>query len=208
MSATGLFKRAVAIWTKVPGLPFTVPGNITQYDRLPGMSEWASRDVITRMGEGMRRGEDLDALVEKEKGEGLGSSIGIGTAAGGLGGGLLGRLVSGEAATAPIKEIFQQGTGTSLRGLRGLSRIPGVAKALALGGAGLGALAGGIGWGMGSGERGDTAHEVARGLRREQTMQSNANLQNQLMRHQLLNANPMPSATAAQPLVAQTGKSV
>jgi hypothetical protein len=39
-------------------------------------------------------------------------------------------------------------------------------------------------------------------------MQSNAHLQNQLMRQQLLNANPMPSATAAQPLVAQTGKSV
>lgn len=208
MSATGLFKKAIAIWTKVPGLPFTVPGTITQYERMPGMSEWVPRDVITRMGEGMRRGEDLDALVEKEKGEGLGKSLGTGALAGGVGGGLLGRLVSGEAATAPIKEIFQQGAGTSLRGLRGLSRIPGAAKALALGGAGLGALTGGIGWGMGSGERADTAREAARGLRREQIMQANASLQNQLMRQQLLNSNPMPSATAAQPLVAQTGKSI
>lgn len=207
MSATGLFKRAVAIWTKVPGLPFTIPGNISQDDRLPGMSEWAPREVITRMGKGMRRGEDLDALIEREKGEGLGASLGIGAAAGGLGGGLLGRLVSGEAATAPIRKIFQKGTGASLRGLQGLSRIPGAAKALTLGGAGLGALAGGIGWGMGTDERADTAHEVARGLRRERTLQSNANLQNQLLHQQLLNVNPMPSAIAATPLVAQTGKS-
>ena len=203
-----MFKRAVAVWTKVPGLPFTLPGNLTQYERLPGMSEWASRDVITRMGEGMRRGEDLDALVEKEKEEGLGGSLAMGAAGGGLGGGLLGRLVSGEAATAPVKEILREGTGTSLRGLRGLSKIPGAAKALALGGVGLGTLASGIGWGMGSGDRADTARAVARGLRREQSMQTNANLQNQALRQQLLTHNPMPSATAAQPLVAQIGKAV
>jgi hypothetical protein len=61
---------------------------------------------------------------------------------------------------------------------------------------------------MGSGDRGDTAREVARGLRREQAVQTNTRLQNQLLKQQLLTHNPMPSATAAQPLVAQTGKSI
>jgi hypothetical protein len=208
MSAYGLFKQAVAIWTKVPGLPFTIPGNISQHDRLPGMSEWAPRDVISRIGEGMRQGKDLDALVEAEKEEGLGKSLALGAVGGGVGGGLLGRLVSGEAATAPIKDLFAKGTGTSLRGLRGLSKIPTAARALALGGVGLGTLAGGVGWGVGQDARGDTARAVARGLRREQLVQSNAALENELLRRQLLTHNPTPSATAAQPLVAQTGKSI
>jgi hypothetical protein len=208
MNAYGMFKRAIAVGVQVPGLPLTIPGSFTQYERLPGMSEWAPHEVITRMGKGMHRGEDLDALIEKEKEKGLGKSLAMGAAGGGLGGGLLGRLVSGEAATAPIKKLLREGTGTSLRGLRGLSRIPGAAKALALGGVGLGTLAGSIGWGMGSENRADTARAVAQGLRREQIMQMNANLQNRELRRQILNHNPMPSATAAQPLVAQVGKAI
>ena len=208
MSAHGLFKRAVSVWTKLPGLPFTVQGQITQQDRLPGMSEWAPRDVISRVSEGLQQGENPQDLIEAERTKGMGKSIALGAAGGGVGGGLLGRLISGEAATAPVKELFQRGTGTSLRGLRGLSKIPGAAKALTLGGLGLGALAGGAAWGAGANERGGTAHDIVRGLNREQLMLDNANLQHQLLQKQLLTHNPMPSATAAQPLVAQTGKSV
>jgi len=204
MSAFDLFKLAVSIYTKVPGLPISVPGSVMQYERLPGMTDWAPRDMISRMGSGMRHDEDIDALVEAEKNKGLGEEIGLGAAGGGLGGGLLGRLVAGEAATAPVSEMLREGV--SARGLRGLSKIPRNAKALALGGTALGALAGGVNWGMHGDERAQTARSVARGLRREQTMQSNANLQNQVLRRQLLTENPMPSATAEQPLVAHSGK--
>lgn len=197
MSATGLFKRAVSIWTKAPGLPFTISGNTVPDERLQGMSEWAPRDVIERMGKGMRQGTGTEELVEAERKRGLGKALGSGAALGGLGGGILGRVVSGEAATAPITEIFEKGTGTSLRGLRGLSRIPGAAKALTLGGVGLGALAGGIGWGRGAEDRENLARDVAASVRNEQ-----------LAARQLLNVNPMPSATASTPLVAQTGKSI
>jgi hypothetical protein len=178
------------------------------------MSDWAPQDVITRMGTGMRRGEDLDALVEAEKSQGLLSSTSKGLAVGGLGGGLLGRLHAGEAATKPIGEILRKGLGNEgvLRGLRGLAKIPTSAKALALGGAGLGALAGGVGWATGADERGEMARSVARGLRREHTLQSNANLQTQLLRKQLqamtpvLHANETPTASAEQPLIATVGK--
>jgi hypothetical protein len=206
MSATGLFKRAVAIWTKVPGLPFTIPGTITQHERLPGMSDWAPRDVITRVSERMQQGDDPNDIVESEQGKGLGKSLAIGSAAGGISGGLLGRLVSGEEAVAPIKEIFEHGTGTSLRGLRNLSKIPRAAQALTLGGLGLGALAGGLTWGKDSTRRGETAGDAIRGLDREHLNLQNAQLQNRVLQQQLLTHNPMPSATAAQPLVAQTGK--
>jgi hypothetical protein len=208
MSATGLFKRAVSVWAKAPGLPFTVSGNTVTDDRLLGMSEWAPRDMIERLSKGQRRGTSTDQLIQEERDRGLGGAVGGGAALGGLGGGILGRIVSGEAATAPIKDLFQEGTGTSLRGLRSLSRIPGAAKALTLGGLGIGALAGGIGWGRGAQDREDTARDIAAGLYNEQLAAGNAGLQNQVMARQLLNANPMPSATASSPLVAQTGKSV
>lgn len=206
MSATGLFKKAIAIWTKIPGLPFTVPGNITQYDRLPGMSEWAPRDVITRVSEGLNEGEQPVDLVEKERNKGFAQSIGLGATGGAVGGGLLGRLVSGESAVAPIKEIFEEGTGTSLRGLRNLSKIPRAAKVLTLGGLGLGALAGGSAWGTDIKQRENIARDAVRGLSREHLTLQNAQLQNKLLQQQLLTPNPMPSATASQPLVAQTGK--
>jgi hypothetical protein len=208
MSATGLFKKAIAIWTKVPGLPFTVPGNITQYDRLPGMSEWAPRDVITRVSEGLHEGKNPTDIVEKERDKGLAQSVGLGAAGGTVSGGLLGRLVSGSDAVAPIKEILEEGTGTSLRGLRNLSKIPRAAKVLTLGGLGLGSLAGGIAWGTDTAQRGSIAQDAIRGLSREQLTLQNAKLQNKVLQQQLLTHNPMPSATAAQPLVAQTGKSV
>jgi hypothetical protein len=164
--------------------------------------------MIERMGKGVHRGEDVDKLIEEERGRGLGKAVGGGAALGGLGGGVLGRIISGKAATDPIEDIFEKGTGASLRGLRNLSRVPGAAKALTLGGVGLGALAGGIGWGRGAKDRESTARDVASGLHTEQLTAGNASLQNQLMARQLLNANPMPSATASTPLVAQTGKSI
>lgn len=201
-----MFKQAVAIWTKVPGLPLTVSNPISQPERLPGMTDWAPREVISRMGEGMRRGEDLDALVEQEKNEGMGGTLAKGTALGGIGGGLLGRLVGGEAAVEPAKEILEKGL--NMRGLRGLAKTPMAMKALTLGGLGAGALGAGIDWATGRDERGDQARTVARGLRREYTMQQNANMQNQVLRQQLLNHNPMPSATASQPLVVQSSKAV
>lgn len=206
MSAYALFKQALAVWTKVPGLPFTVTNPITQPERLPGMTDWAPREVITRMGQGMQQGVNLDELVEREKSQGLGRSLAMGSAGGVIGGGALGRLMSGEAATAPAREILQKGV--SLRGLKGLARTPGAMKALTLGGLGLGAVGSSIGWGMGREDRGQMAQSVARGLRRENLVQQNANLQNRVMRGQLsaLSANPMPSATAGQPLVVQSGK--
>jgi len=205
MSAFDLFKKAVAVYAKVPGLPISVPGRVTQYERLPGMTDWASRDVISRLGEGVRQGENQSTLIEAEKNRGLGESIGLGAAVGGFGGGVLGRFMSGEAATAPIRNLLRRGA--SIRGLRGLAKIPGPAKALALGGAGLGALSGGIEWGTHGQDREDIARSVLRGLRREKLLQSNATQQNQVLKRQLLTENPMPSATAEQPLVANTGKS-
>jgi hypothetical protein len=201
-----MFKQAVAIWTKVPGLPLTVSNPISQPERLPGMTDWAPREVISRMGEGMRRGEDLDALVEQEKNEGLGGTLSKGTALGGIGGGLLGRLFGGEAATAPAQDILRKGL--NMRGLQGLAKTPAVMKAMTLGGLGLGALGSGVGWLTDRDERGEQARAVARGLRREQSLQQNANLQNQVLREQLLTHNPMPSASAPQPLVVQSSKGI
>lgn len=203
-----MFKRAVAVWTKVPGLPFTIPGNITQYERLPGMSEWAPRDVITRASEGLRAGNDPQELVEEEKNRGMGKDIALGAASGGVGGGLLGRLVSGEAATAPVREMLAEGTGASLRGLRNLGKIPTAAKVLTLGGMGVGALGGLTHWGTNVESRGESAKDALRGLKRERLMLNNAQLQNEVLKKQLLKENPAPSATASQPLVAQTGKAI
>ena len=163
---------ASPIWIHVPGTPFTLPGERTQYSRLPGMTEWAPRDVVERMGRGLAEDKSVKSLVEQEKQQGLLSHLVRGSGGGLVGGAIGGRLMGGEAATNPFKQIFKKGL--NLKTLKGLSKLPRSAKLLPLLGLGAGA-AGGVGmWSQGQDARKREAQEVAKGLLSEQILQQHS----------------------------------
>lgn len=204
---TGLLKQALAVWTRVPGTPFTLPGVYRPEERLPGMSEWAPRDIVERVSRKLKQDRSVEDIARSEAAEGLLKDVGFGTAAGGVTGGLLGRLAGGEAATAPLKEILSKGLGKgSLRGLKGL---PGPMKLLPLVGAGAGALLGGAGWAGGSRARGEQAKDIARGLLAERVLQRSA-LREAIKTDlpytaPILRGVPLMSASSPPPYVATPG---
>lgn len=163
---------ASPVWIHVPGTPFTLPGERTQYDRLPGMTDWAPRDVIGRVGKGLKEDKPIQSLVEQERQQGLLGSAAKGGIGGLVGGSMAARLAGGEKSTAPLKQVLKKGLSSGT--MKGLSKFPRSAKILPLLGLGLGA-AGGVGsWASGQDERGQEARGVAKGLLSEQILQQHS----------------------------------
>lgn len=204
---TGLLKEGLAVWTRVPGTPFTLPGMYHPKERLPGMSEWVPRDVVERVSRLLKKDKSLEEVAHSESGRGLLGQLGFGGVVGGIGGGLLGRLVGGEGAVEPLKNILSQGINSkSLRRLKGLS---GPMRWLPLLGAGAGALAGGTSWAKGKQTRGRQSKDVARGLLAERALQRGAlreAIQTDLpYTAPILRGVPIMSASATAPYVATPG---
>jgi len=163
---------ASPVWIHVPGTPFTLPGERTQYSRLPGMTEWAPRDVVERMGKGLAGDQTVKNLAQAESQQGLPGHLGKGAIGGAVGGAMASRIFGGESVTAPFKNIFKKGI--TRESLKGLSKLPRSAKILPLLGLGLGA-AGGIGsWASGRDAREQEAREVGKGLLSEQILQQHS----------------------------------
>ena len=163
---------AAPMWIHVPGTPITLPGEQTKYERLPGMTEWAPREVVERMGKGLAGGKSVAELSDTEAQRGLGGGMTTGAAAGGAGGAALARLAGGQKATAPFRDILKRGLNKS--SLKGLSKLPGSAKLLPLLGLGLGAAAGAGGWATGRDARQQEARSVGKGLLSEQILQQHS----------------------------------
>ncbi len=165
-------KEGAPVWIHVPGTPFTLPGERPQYARLPGMTEWAPNEVVERIGRGIKEDVPVEELAERESKRGLLTHLGKGGVGGGIAGAMGARLLGGEAAFAPIKKMFQKGV--SRKTMQGLSRLPGLSKALPLAGIGAG-LAGGLGtWAAGQDNRRREAQDVSKGLLSEQILQQHA----------------------------------
>ena len=162
----------VPMWVHIPGTPITLPGERTQYERLPGMTDWAPRDTVSRVGKGLAEKQDISEIAESEANQGLGASAIKGGAGGLLGGSMLARLVGGQAVSAPFKNVLKGGLNKST--MSGLSKIPMSAKALPLLGVGAGLASGIGGWASGRDERRNQAASVSKGLLSEQILQQHS----------------------------------
>ena len=140
-------KSAVAVWTRVPGTPFTLPGSPEIKERLPGMVDWAPREMVTDVARGLREGLGPQELAEAEAKKGLLGDAGTGALAGGTIGAMAGRLIGGSSATQPFKNLWSGGL--SRAGFKQLSKIPMAAKIAPLLGLGVGAGAGLLKWHQG-----------------------------------------------------------
>lgn len=203
----GLLKYASGVWFRPPGLPFTFAGTPDYQERLTGMSEWAPRGMVERVAKGLQKGKSVESLSGEEKGKGLLRSTGVGAVAGGAAGGVLGRLLGGEASTAPFKELLAKGL--SKETFRGLKKIPRSAKLAPLIGVGGGLLAGLGGWAAGRGERERQTTQVSRGLLAERVLQRNAlkeALKTEAPYNQpLLRGLPLTTASAQTPYAVTLG---
>ena len=163
---------AAPVWIHVPGTPFTLPGERTQYERLPGMTDWAERGMVSRVSKGLEEGTGVEALAEREALQGTGREAGKGAIAGGTVGTMAGRLIGGEAASAPIKELLQKGISKDT--LKGFKNVPRAAKIAPVIGALLGAGGNAALWASGRDERRQQAKDVAKGVLSENILRRDA----------------------------------
>jgi len=209
LTKEALDKHGLAVWTRVPGTPFTLPGSPTIRERLPGMTDWATRDMISRMAKGLESGEQTPAeLAEQEAQEGKAQTMGLGAAAGLTGGTVAGRLAGGEAAMQPLFDIYKKGINRQT--LAGLSKIPMAMRLLPLLGLGAGAYLGKREWEKGKEPRRQQALGVSKGLLAERILQSNA-LNEALNTNTpytggLLRGLPLTSAHSPTPYVLRAGQ--
>jgi len=181
MPREGLLKNAfLPVWTRVPGTPFSLPGQMDPRERLHGMDTWAPRERLERVSAGMRSGVPVDVMMQAEGEQDLGRNVLTGAGAGLVGGGMLGRLVGGEAAVQPLKDIATQGlipagaeaglkenaTGV----MKQLAKLPTSMKALAAAGALGGAYYGANRWAERKPLRQHETYEAARSLHNEQLL--------------------------------------
>lgn len=204
----GLLKYASGVWFRPPGLPFTFAGTPDYQERLTGMTEWAPRKMVERMAEGLRSGHTVEDLVKSERSRGMARPLVVGALGGGVGGGVLARILGGEATTAPFKELLEKGL-LKKRSLGALGKLPTSVKLLPFLGAGAGLLAGGALWGSKGKEREGQATQVARGLLAERVLQRNA-LKEALKSEQpynrpLLQGVPLSSASTQTPYAVTLG---
>ncbi len=208
MMRQGLLKQGTTFWTQVPGTPFTVvPGNSQVQERLPGMREWAPRDTVADIAQQMDAGRPVADIAQDARRRGLLQAAGAGGGLGGIIGALGGRLMGGEAATKPFRDILSQGL--NLKNLIGLRNLPGVMKWLPAAGAGAGLLAGGINWQQGARQRQEQAESIGQGLLAENVLQRNAlreAIKNDSPYTQsILQGVPATPATASPPFVMTPG---
>jgi hypothetical protein len=184
--------------SSLPGTPFSVKNR--ERERLTGMMEWAPRDVIERVGKGLREDQNTDLLTEQEARRGLPWNLVSGGAGGAAAGLLGGRLLGGAETMTPFKNILNKGI--SKETLEALKHLPTSMKALPAVGAGLGLLGGAANWGRGIPERRREAQEVSRGLLSEQILQ-NASLNSAKA---ALSKIPTETASTSIPVVVRSGE--
>lgn len=160
------------MWIHVPGTPITLPGEQTKYERLPGMTDWAPRGVVSRVGQGLAQDQSMDDIAEAEATRGLGGRAAAGAGTGLLAGAASARLAGGEAVAAPFKNILKRGI--NAESLRGLRKLPMKAGLLPLLGIGIGAATGVGSWAAGRDARRAQAKSVGKGLLSEQILQQHA----------------------------------
>ncbi len=190
------------VWIRVPGTPFTLLGSPTKYERLPGMTEWAPRPVVERVGKGLQQKIDPGVLAQQEGERGLPWTLGKGGIGGLTAGALAARLSGGEASVAPFKEMLSKGL--SRETLKGLKNLPRAAKILPLAGAGAGLLGGAAYWQGGRGGRTQQAEEVAKGLLSEKILQTK-DINAARRSVSALQGLPHETATAEPPVVVTPG---
>lgn len=126
------------LWIRAPGVPFNIPIPGEREERLQGMHDWVPISTIARIQEKLDRGTPREQILQEERALADPKGALVTSAMGGFSGGLLSRLIHGEKATEPMKEILKSGiTRESLSGLKG---VPASMRALPIAGAGLGAL--------------------------------------------------------------------
>ena len=162
-------KTGAPVWIHVPGTPFTLPGETTKYERLPGMIDWAPRGMITRVGKGLKTQTPTRQLVDNEVNRGLPQAVGAGAAGGATAGMVAAKLLGGERFIPSVTELMQTGVTPTMR--QNFRKLPGVIKALPFIGTGAGLLYGAGKWHMGKQKRREQAQGVAKGLLTEQILQ-------------------------------------
>jgi hypothetical protein len=160
------------LWIRVPGTPFTLPGAATQYERLPGMTEWVPRDDVETVSKAMEHDVPIDQISEQVSRSGLWPGMWKGLGVGGVAGALAGRAVGGEAAFSPFIDIKDKGL--TSKTLAGLKKVPGAMKALPWVGAALGGAHAYGKWKSDYEGRGDRAKDIAKGLLAERILQTSA----------------------------------
>lgn len=191
-------ESSAPIWIHVPGTPVTLPGERTEYERLPGMTNWAPRGIVSRVGQGLAQEKGIEDIAENEASRGLGTSALKGSGGGVLGGSVLSRVVGGEAVSKPFKNILKKGL--TRESLRGLSKLPTSAKVLPLLGLGVGAASGVGSWAMGQDSRREQARAVGKGLLSEQILQQHSLGQaRQGLKARQLSKLPVESASEMSP---------
>lgn len=188
----------IPVWTRVPGTPFSFMGTSPGKERLPGMTDWAERPVIERVGKGLEEGQTPQEISEGEGDRGLLSNLVGGGVVGGTAGALGGRLAGGQAVTNPIMDLWKKGLTRS--SLKGLKNVPGVARALPVAGTAAGLLGGQQLWDANRQERMDTANQVSEGLLKERILQQKSLQDARQAANPVLNQLPTESASMPTPL--------
>lgn len=193
-------KEGSPVWINVPGTPFTLPGETTKYERLPGMVDWAPRDMVTRVGKGLDKEISPTVLAEQEAERGLPGTLGKGAVGGTTAGLLAAKLLGGDKFLPSIPKMLQSGVTPDM--VKRFKSLPRSIKGLPLAGAGVGMLAGLGTWNARKGQRREQAQGVAKGLLTEQILQ-----QHDLNRASLgaLQGLPRDSSTEQTPVVATLG---
>ena len=165
-------KYGTPVWIRVPGTPFGTAAFPETANRLPGMTEWAPNDVISRVGRSVRADVPLDEIEQQEMNSTLGSNLAKGGLIGGVGGGLAARVFGGEAVTKPFTEIGTHGLNKET--FRGLKNIPRVGKIVPAAGLGAGLLGALYNWHKTKPNRKAQTQDVVKGLLTEQILQQHA----------------------------------
>lgn len=199
----GLLKNAdLSIWPRVPGAMITGGGPAPR-ERLPGMTEWAPREMVEDVARGLRSGQDVEEIAKEQTGKGLLGNAAVAGLTGAFGGVLGGRLVGGEQSWEPLKGLLSKGF--TREGLSGLKKLPLAMKAMPIAGAGLGVGLAAKNWMEQAPHRQKQTYDVARGLLAERVLQRDSLREAMGREIRALQGIPHQSATQLPPLVISTG---
>jgi len=204
----GLLKTAIPLWLKVPGATVPITGMPQPYERLPGMTEWAPREMVEDVAQGIRGGRDVEDIAQEQSQKGLLGNAAVSGLTGAFGGVLGGRLIGGETAWDPFKGLLSKGL--NREGLSSLKGIRWPMAALPLAGAGLGVGLAAKKWHDQAPHREKQIYDVARGLLAERILQRDS-LRQAMSRETpvqtpALTGVPRQSASALPPLVLSRGE--
>jgi len=200
----GLLKNAnIPLWLKVPGATVPITGPPPAYERLPGMTEWAPREMVEDVAKGIRGGEDVEDIAQEQSNKGLLGNAAMAGLTGTFGGVLGGRLVGGESAWDPFRGLLSKGI--NREGLSSLKGLKWPMLALPLAGAGLGVGLAAKDWSEKAPQRQQQTYDVARGLLAERVLQRDSLRQAMGRDASALKGLPFQSASALPPLVTSRG---